>query len=321
MTLAGKPLCALVLAMLPLALAVAQPYPSKPIRLIVGSSAGGGGDIMARTVSPPLSDTLGQQVIIDNRPGAGGNIGADIVAKAPPDGYTLLFAFTGHVINPGLYSKLPFDTVRDFAPITILATNQTLLLVHPSVPVKSVKDLIALAKSRPGKLTVAGLPGGSQHLAGELFKAMAGIDLLFVPFKGNGPALSALLGGEVDISFNTVAAAQSFVRAGKLRALAVAGSRRSELVPDLPTISEAGLPGFSSSGWYGILAPAGTPQGTITRLNQALVTILRSTEMKQRLMSSGNEPVGNAPEEFDAFIRKEIPRWEKVIKGAGIKLQ
>ncbi len=321
MAVAGKTLCALVLAMSPLALAFAQPYPSKPIRLIVGSSPGGGGDIMARTVSLPLSDTLGQQVIIDNRPGAGGNIGADIVAKAPPDGYTLLFAFTGHVINPGLYSKLPFDTVRDFAPITILATNQTLLLVHPSVPAKSVKDLIALAKSRPGKLTVAGLPGGSQHLAGELFKSMAGVDLLFVPFKGNGPALSALLGGEVDISFNTLAAAQSFVRAGKLRALAVAGSRRSELVPDLPTISEAGLPGFSSSGWYGILAPAGTPRDIITRLNQALVTILRSAEMKQRLLSSGNEPVGNTPEQFDAFIRTEIPRWTKVIKGAGIKLQ
>ena len=321
MAIAWHLLCALVLAVSSMAFVFAQSYPSKPIRLIVGSSAGGGGDMIARTVSAPFSDTLGQQVIIDNRPGAGGNIGADIVAKAPPDGYILLFAFTGHVINPGLYSKLPFDTVRDFAPITVLATNQTLLLVHPTVPARSVKDLIALAKSRPGKLTVAGLPGGSQHLAGELFKAMAGIDLLFVPFKGNGPALGALLGGEVDISFNTLAAAQSFVRAGKLRALAVAGSRRSELVPDLPTISEAGLPGFSSSGWYGILAPAGTPRDIVTRLNQALVTILRSTDMKQRLLSSGNEPVGNTPEQFDAFIRKEIPRWTKVIKDAGITLQ
>lgn len=298
-----------------------QTYPAKPIRLIVGSSAGGSGDILARTVAQRLSDALGQQVVIDNRPGAAGNIGAEIVARAPADGYTLLFAFTGHVINPGLYAKLPFDTVRDFAPVTLLATNQTVLVMHPSVPVQSVRELIALAQARSGKLSMASLPGSSQHLAGELFKSMAGIDILFVPYKGNAPALNDVLAGHVDMMFNTMAGVQPFIKAGKLRALAVAGEKRSQLMPELPTISEAGLPGFASTGWYGILAPAKTPREVVSRLNQTLTRILGEPDLKQRLVSTGNEPVGDTPEHFDAFIRAEIPKWAKVIREAHIRAE
>lgn len=298
-----------------------QTYPAKTIRLIVGSSAGGGGDILARTVAQRLSEALGQPVVIDNRPGAAGNIGAEIVAKAPADGYTLLFAFTGHVINPGFYAKLPFDTINDFAPVTLLATNQTVLVVHPSLPVQSVRELIALAQARAGKLSMASLPGSSQHLAGELFKSMAGVDILFVPYKGNGPALNDVLAGHVDMMFNTMTLAQPFIKAGKLRALAVAGEKRSQLMPELPTISETGLPGFSSTGWYGILAPAKTLREVVSRLNQSLVKILAEPELKQRLISTGNEPVGDTPEQFDAFIRSEIPKWAKVIREAHIKAE
>src|SRR5689334_6212909 len=236
-----------------------QSYPAKPIRIIVGSSAGGGGDTMARLIAAPMSAALGQQVIVDNRPGAGGNIGADIVAKSAPDGYTLLFVFSGHVTNPSLYPKLPFDTVRDFAAVTMLATNESVLVVHPSVPANSVKELIALARQNPGKYSIAALPSSSQHLGSELFKLQAGINLLFVPYKGNAAALTDLLGGQVQVMFNTLTIALPHVKSGKLRALAVAGARRSRLAPDLPTVSEAGLPGFSFNGWYGIVAPAKTP--------------------------------------------------------------
>jgi tripartite-type tricarboxylate transporter receptor subunit TctC len=248
-------ICAIAAVLASVGTAWAQAYPTKPIRIIVGSSAGGGGDIMARLVAAPMSAALGQQVIVDNRPGAGGNIGADIVAKSAPDGYTLLFVFSGHVTNPSLYPKLPFDTVRDFAAVTMLATNESVLVVHPSVPANSVKELIALAKQNPGKYSIAALPSSSQHLGSELFKLQAGINLLFVPYKGNAAALTDLLGGQVQVMFNTLAISLPHVKSGKLRALAVAGARRSRLAPDLPTVSEAGLPGFSFNGWYGIVAP------------------------------------------------------------------
>jgi tripartite-type tricarboxylate transporter receptor subunit TctC len=293
-------------------------YPVKPIRIIVGSSPGGGGDTMARLVAQPMTTALGQQVVIDNRPGAGGNIGADIVAKAPGDGYTLLFVFSGHVVNPSLYSKLPFDTVRDFAPVTMLSRNESMLVVHPSLPVKSVKELIALAKQNPGKYSIAALPGSSQHLASELLKLQAGIDLLFVPYKGNGPALADLLGGQIQIMFNTIAITMPHVQSGKLRALAVAGARRSRLAPDLPTVSEAGLPGFASSGWYGIVAPATAPRPIVNRLSETLRAIVKSPEIVERMAASGNEPVGSTAEEFDRFIREEIPKWAKVIRQAKI---
>ena len=293
-------------------------YPAKPIRIIVGSSAGGGGDTMARLVAQPMTTALGQQVVIDNRPGAGGNIGADIVAKAPGDGYTLLFVFSGHVVNPSLYSKLPFDTVGDFAPVTMLSRNESMLVVNPSLPVKNVKELIALAKQNPGKYSIGALPSSSQHLASELLKLQAGIDLLFVPYKGNGPALADLLGGQIQIMFNTIAITMPHVQSGKLRALAVAGARRSRLAPDLPTVSEAGLPGFASSGWYGIVAPAATPRPIVNRLSETLRAVVKSPEIVERMAASGNEPVGGTPEEFDRFIREEIPKWAKVIRQAKI---
>lgn len=298
----------------------AQQYPTKPIRIIVGSSAGGGGDTMARVMAQALTAELGQQVIVDNRPGAGGNVGADIVAKAPADGYTLLFVFSGHATNPSLYPKLPFDTVRDFAPITMLATNESILVVHPSLPVKSVKELIALAKQHPGKYAIAALPSSSQHLGSELFKLQAGIDLLFVPYKGNAAALTDLLGGQVQVMFNTVTVSLPHVRSGKLRALASAGANRSRLAPDLPTVSEAGVPGFGFNGWYGFVAPAKTPRPVIMQLNKAMVKIVRSPEITERLSAMGNEPVGSTPEAFDRLIREEIPKWAKVIKDAKITL-
>jgi tripartite-type tricarboxylate transporter receptor subunit TctC len=305
--------------LLPIAAHAQAPFPTKSIRLIVGSSAGGGGDILARTVAQKWTEMIGQQVIIDNRAGAGGNIGADLVAKAPPDGYTLLFAFTGHVINPSLYGKLPFDTVNDFSPITMLATNQTVVTVHPSVPAKNMKELIAVAKARPGKLNIASLPGSSQHLAGELFKSAAGIDIVFIPYKGNGPALNDLLGGQVDVMFNTMTLALPFIRAAKIRALAVTGESRSGLMPELPTVGESALPGYSSTGWYGILGPAKTPRDIVTRLNQSLVKTLADPALRERLQNAGNETVGNTPEQFDAFIRAEIPKWAKVVKESGAK--
>ncbi|HEX2829878.1 MAG TPA: tripartite tricarboxylate transporter substrate binding protein [Burkholderiales bacterium] len=300
--------------------AAAQGYPTKPIRLIVGSSPGGGGDTMARLVAQPLSTSLGQQVIVDNRPGAGGNIGADIVAKAPPDGYTLLFIFSGHVVNPTLYPKLPFDTVRDFSAVTQLATNESMLVVHPSVPAKNVKELIALAKQSPGKYSIAALPSSSQHLGSELFKLQAGIDLLYVPYKGNGPALADLLGGQVQVMFNTIAITLPHVKSGKLRALAVAGAKRSRLAPDLPTVSEAGVPGFSFNGWYGIVAPSKTPRPIVNRLSEDLRRIVKTPEIVERMNATGNEPVGSTPEEFDRLIREEIPKWANVIRAAKITI-
>ncbi len=300
------------------AAALPQVYPAKPIRLIVGSSAGGGGDTFARVVAQAASAQLGQQMVIDNRAGAGGNIGAELVAKAAPDGYTLLFAYTGHVLNPTLYPKLPFDTVRDFAPVALLATNESFLLVPPSMPAKSVGEFIALARKSPGKYTIGALPGSAQHLGSELFKLRAAIDLLFIPYKGNGPALTDLLGGQLDIAFNTVAIALPLVQSGKLRALAVAGERRSKLAPDVPTMIEAGLPNFSFFGWYGIVAPARTPEPVVHRLNRVLVQAVKAPDVAGRIAAMGNEPVGSTPAEFDRFIRAEIPKWAKVISDAKI---
>ena len=315
-----KAFVAASLAMLALQSHAAQSYPTKPIRLIVGSPPGGGGDTTARLVAQPLGAALGQQIVVDNRPGAGGNIGADIVAKAPGDGHTLLFVFSGHVVNPTLYPKLPFDTVRDFAPVTQLATNESMLVVHPSLPAKSVKELIALAKQNPGKYSIAALTSSSQHLGSELFKLQAGVNLLFVPYKGNATAFTDLLGGQVQIMFNTIAVTLPHAQSGKVRALAVAGRKRSRLAPDLPTVSEAGVPGFWFNGWYGIVAPASTPRGIVNRLADALRRIVKSPEIVERMNAGGNEPVGSTPEEFDRLIREEIPKWARVIREAKITI-
>ena len=304
-----------------MASAFAQEYPTKPVRIVVGSPAGGGGDTMARLMAQGMTPALGQQVIIDNRPGAGGNLGAEIAARAPPDGYTLLFVFTGHVTSPSLFPKLPFDTLRDFAGITLLATNEAMLLVHPSMPVKSVKELIALAKQNPGKYSMGAILSGSNHLGSELFKLQAGVDLLFVPYKGNATALTDLLGGQLQVMFNQISVSLPHVKSGKLRALASAGPRRSKLAPDLPTVSEAGLPGFSFNGWYGFVAPSKTPRPVIVKLSQTSVKIVRSPEVAERVTGMGNEPVGSTPEEFDTLIREEIPKWAKVIREANIKLE
>ncbi len=297
----------------------AESYPARPIRLVVGSSAGGGGDGVARLVALKLMPHLGQQVVVDNRPGAAGNIGTEIVARSQPDGYTLLFVYTGHAINPAIFKKLSFDPVRDFSPVGMIGYNNSALVVHPSLPVHSVKELIALAKERPGKLTTGAIPGGSQHLATQMLKVRAGVDFLYVPYKGNGPANTDLLGGQLDFMFNTLQLVVPLAKAGRLRALAVASEKRSELMPELPTISEAAIKGFSAQGWYGIVAPAGTPRHVIAKLNEALNAALREADTVQRFKAMGNEIASSTPEQFDKLIRADIPKWAEVVRKAGIQ--
>ena len=311
--IAASTLCALPAG------AQAPAYPSKPIRIIVGTPAGGGGDTIARLLSEPAGAALGRPLVIDNRPGAGGNIGADLVAKAAPDGYTLLLAYTGHVINPGLYKKLPFDPVKDFPPVMMLARNQSVLIVKPGLSARTLPEFLALAREKPGKLTLAALPGSSQHLAGELMKSMAGVDILTVPYRGNAAALNDLIGGQVDAMFSTVTVAAPFIKTGKVKALAMAGANRSSVLPDIPTVAEGGIPGFASEGWYGLLAPAGTPKAALDKIQAAFSKALQQASVKEALAAAGNEPANMPPEEFDRFIRREIPRWTDVIRRAKIE--
>jgi tripartite-type tricarboxylate transporter receptor subunit TctC len=302
--------------------AAAQPaYPAKAIRYVVPFPAGGPLDIVARAVGQDLNKAWHQPVIIDNRPGAGGNIGADVVAKSPPDGYTILMgAVSTHAINPTLYSKLPYDPIKDFAPITLITSVPNVLVVHPSVPVKNVNDLIALAKSRPSQLNFAsGSTGSAGHLAGELFNSLAGVQMTHIPYKGAAPAVIDLIAGHVSLMFDNLASALPNMKAARVRAIAVTTLKRSPLVPDLPTIDASGLRGFDVSTWFGIFAPAGTPPDIITRLNAEVVRILHTSEMRDRLATLGAEPVGNKPDEFLAFIKAEIPKYAKVIKASGAK--
>ena len=294
-------------------------YPTKAIRYVVPFPAGGPLDIVARAIGQDLSKSWNQPVIIDNRPGAGGNIGADAVAKSAPDGYTILMgAVSTHAINVSLYRKLPFDPVKDFAPVTLITQVPNVLIVHPSVPARSVKDLIALAKSRPGQLAFAsGSTGSAGHLAGELFKTMAGIDMVHVPYKGAAPASIDLIAGHVSLMFDNLASALPNIDAARVRPLALTTIKRSALVPALPTISEQGLRDFDISTWFGILAPAATPAEIITRLNAEVVRILHTASMKERLAALGAEPVGDKPDEFAAFIKSEIPEYAKIIKASG----
>ena len=296
-----------------------QQFPTRPMRLIVGSSAGGGGDGVARVMAAKLTPLLGQQVVVDNRPGAAGNIATEMVARAPADGHTLLFAYTGHVINPALFKKLPFDPLGDFAAVGMIGYNNSALVVNPALPVHSVKELVALARARPGKLTAGAIPGGSQHLATEMLRIHAGVDFLYVPYKGNGPAMSDLLAGQLDFMFNSLQLVAPLAKAGRLRALAVTSEKRSELMPELPTISEAAIKGFSAQGWYGLIAPAGTPRGVIVKLNEALTAVLREADTQQRFKAMGNEIASSTPEQFDALIRAEVPKWAEVARRAGIK--
>ena len=300
----------------------AQNYPTRPIRLVVASSPGGASDILARMLAQKLSEELGQQVVVDNRGGASGVIGTDIVAKAVPDGYTLLIIQPTLTINPSMISKVPYDAVRDFAPVSLVVDAAQIMTVNPSVPAKNVKDLIALAKAKPGEL-MFGSPGvgTSPHLAAELFKLTAGVDMPQVLFKGSGMAYISLISGEVSVAFSTVLSAIPHVKSGKIRALGVTTAKRVAVVPDVPTIAESGLPGFETSQWFGILAPARTPRPIIDRLYQALLRGSNSPEVKERLMAQGVDVVNQTPEEFAAVIKRELVQWAKVIKAAGIKPQ
>lgn len=301
--------------------AAAQNYPSKPIRVVVVSTPGGSVDTMARTVSPKLAEKWGQQVIVDNRPGAGGAIAAEIVAKAPPDGYTLIMGtVASFATNVSLRKKLPYDPVKDFAPITLVATQNLMLLVHPSVPAKTVKELVALAKKRPGALSFASAGNGTGgHLSGELFKMLAGIDMLHIPYKGVAPAIIDVVSGQVTMTFASILSSLPQVKAGKLRPLAVTGGQRSPAAPQLPTMVEAGVKGYESATWYGLLAPAATPLEIVAKLNAEVVNILKSPEMHDRLSKEGADPVGNTSAEFSKFIQTEIDKWRKVIQAAGIQ--
>jgi len=302
--------------------ALAQPYPSKSIRLLVGFPPGGNTDIIARAIGRGLGELWGQTVVVDNRPGAGGNIAAELVAKAPADGHTLLLAVFAHAVNPSLYgNKLPFDTVRDFTPIILCTATANILVVHPSLPVRSAKELIALAKAKPGQLTYASAGNGTaSHLAGELFNLMAGINTVHIPYRGTGLAHTDLIGGRVVMIFAALGGTLQSVRSGRLRALGVTTLKRWPGAPDVPTIAESGLAGYEVSSWYGVLAPAGMSADIVTRLNTEIARIMRQKDMRERLYSFGAEPIDNTPAEFAAYINAEIAKWAKVVKAAGIRV-
>ena len=297
----------------------AQGYPAKPIRLIVGFTPGGGVDINARLLAPKLTEYLGQNVIVENRPGAGTNIANELVARAAPDGYTLLVNTAAIVINLSLYKKVNYEA-NDFAPISMFSQSPNILTVHPSLPVKNVKDLIALAKSKPGAMNFSSAGSGTtQHLTGELFKLRTGTRIVHVPYKGSAPSLTALLGGEVEMTFANIPAISSHVKVKRLRALANAGTKRSELMPDVPTLKESGINGVEVVVWYGVLAPAATPREIINTLANAIAKAARSPDIRQRLIDQGAEPLGNSPDEFAKLLRAELARWSEVVKISGAR--
>ena len=300
--------------------AFAQKYPSKPIRMIVPYTPGGPTDILARAVGQSLTEAWGQPVIVENRPGASGNVGTAIAAKSPPDGYTLGVVGISYSVAPALDAKLGYDPVKDLTPITQLASVNNLLVVHPSLPARSVKELIAFAKARPGEVSFAsGGPGGAQHLAGELFNSMAGIRMMHIPYKGSAPGLTALIGGEVIVGFTDMLITLPHVRSGKLRALAVTGGTRSSLIPELQTVGEAGLHGYAVTAWFGMLAPAGTAPEIVAQLNAEIVKSLKTAQMKERLAALGADAAAGTPEQFATFLRSEMAKWAKVVKSAGIR--
>lgn len=295
-------------------------YPVKPARLLIGFVPGGFTDIAGRMVAQGLTDALGQQVVAENRPGANGGIAAELVARAAPDGYTFYMASPGHTTNPILQSKTQYDPIRDFTPISQFADIPNVLVIHPSVPAKSVKELLALLKSKPGYLSLAssgvGAPG---HLSGELMQMMTGTKLIHVPYKGSAAAIIDLLGGHVDVSFPTTAAALPYVQQGRLRVLGITSAKRSEAYPNVPTIAEAGVPGFEVQGWYGVIGPAKMPREVVQRLSAEMVKLAKNPDIRSRLLKQGAEPVGTTTEEFTAFINNDHAKWSKVIKAANIK--
>ena len=296
-----------------------QTYPNKPVRVIAASSPGSAVDIVARIIAPKLSERLGQQVVIDNRAGAGGNLGAEIAAKAAPDGYNLFMGTPAQTINPGLYRALNYDLVRDFAPVTLVTTGHYSIVVHPSLPVKSVRELIALARAKPGQLLYASAGNGNAtHLAAALFSSLTHVDMVHVPYKGSGPALTDLIGGQVQLMFSNLTASLPYVKSGRLRALAVTGEKRSPAAPELPTVMEAGVPGYVVISWFGVMAPTGTPREIVMRLNGDIAQVMRSPDIRERLATDGAEPTFSTPEKFGDFIKTEIAQWTKVIRDAKI---
>ena len=312
-----KKLILLLLITLPVA---AQQYPSKPVRLVVPFPPGGPTDVVSRLLAPKLAELLGQQIVVENRGGSGGMIGTEQVAKAVPDGYTIIMGTIGGLaVAKSLNPRLGYDTLRDLAPITQSVSVTSILIVHPSVPAKNVRELLAIAKSSPGKLNYASSGNGTvTHLAGELLKLLGKVSIVHVPYKGGAPALTAIMSGEVDMSYENSLIITPYIRSGRVRALAVTGATRSKLLPDLPTIAET-LPGYNASGWYGLLAPAATPKPIIARLHVEAANALHSPDIVAKLASQGAEPVGNTPEEFTAFIRSEISKWANLVKAAKMR--
>jgi len=302
--------------------ALAQAWPSKPIKYIVPFAPGGTTDILARTIGEKLSVALGQPVVIENKPGAGGGVGADVTAKAAPDGYTIMGGtISTHAINASLYANLPYDPVKDFVAVTLIARVPNLLVINPEIPAKNVAELIALMKANPGKFTFASSGNGtSQHLSGELFKAMAGVEMQHVPYKGSPPALQDVVGGQVSMTFDNITTAWPLAKAGKLRALAVTTAKRSSVAPEVPTLAESGLPGFEIGSWQGVFAPAGTPPEIVKRLNAEIVKILNLPDVREKLVALGAEPVGDTPEQFSAYVKTEVVKWSDIVRKSGAKV-
>ncbi len=311
------------LTLAPAWVACAQSYPVRPIRYVVPFPAGGGVDIVARLVGQKIAESLGQQVVIDNRGGAGGIIGAEIVARAAPNGYTIVMGNVAtHALNPVLFKKLPYDAVKDFTPVTLVAMIPGVLLVHPAVPANSVKELIALAKAKPGQLTYGSAGNGTPpQLSAELFKALAGVNIIHVAYKGGAPGLTDLMGGQITMYFSNIVAGVPLVQSGKLKALGVTSNKRSKIMPQLPTIAEAGLPGYEDFNWYGVLAPVGTPAPIIAKLHGTIVQTLNTPEVANWLAQQGADVVANSPDEFGQFIRKEIAKYTKIVRESGINVE
>lgn len=311
-----------VAAILAIPLAFAQPYPSKPIRMVVPFSAGGPIDILARLIAPRLSEAWGQQVVVENRVGASGMIGADAVAKAPADGHTVLVNSSIHVIVPSLHAKVPYDAIRDFTPVTLITQSPLLLLVTPTLPVKNVKELVALARARPGELSFGSAGSGSStHLSGELLKSVTGIKMIHVPYKGSGQALIDVMAGQVPMMFNSMTASMGFVKSGRLRVLAITSAQRYPQLPGVPTFAESGYKELTIGSWYAIWLPPKTPQPIVSKLNAEIGRILKLPDVRSRIVELGGEPVGNSPSEFDAYQKSELVRWATVVKESGAKVE
>ena len=300
----------------------ADTYPTKPVRIVVPFAAGGGVDLTARILAQKLTERVGQSVIVDNRVGASGIIGTEFVAKSAPDGYTLLVGSqTSQAVVPAMYGKLNYDAARDFVGVTEIAVSPLVIVIHPSLPVKSVKDLIALAKARPGQLTFGAASGGTPHMAGELFKLAAGVDMLFVPYKGEGPAIADALGGQISMVFSNLPVGLPQAQGGRLRALAVTSKQRVATAPDIPTAAESGLPGYEAATWFGLFAPAATPREIISKLNADSVAALNGADVKERMAAQGLFVVANTSAQFADFLKAEIPKWAKIVKDSGVKPQ